>query len=116
MMKMFTFWVVLTFIVCGSKTGYLKDVRVVYRKEKISKPADSVQRINGLNADINSGFEGEFVWLVPVWTNSLRKGASSIEVEVHKEPNKAYDDLAKGTGGDFRYLKMVRDLFKNQQL
>jgi len=54
--------------------------------------------------------------LFPVWTTSLSERASSVEVEVQKEPNKAYDDLAKGTGGDFRYLKMVRDLFKNQQL
>jgi len=52
-MKMVGFSVVLTFLLlCGSKADYLKDIRVVYTKDKISKPADSVQGINGLNADI----------------------------------------------------------------
>jgi len=70
MIKMFAFAALLTLLLCGSKAGYLKDIRVVYTKYKISKAADSVQsgnrRSQSFNADINSGFGGEFVCLVPI--------------------------------------------------
>jgi len=50
MMKTFAFSVVLTFLLfCGSEADYLKDIRVVYTKDKISKPADNIQGTNGLN-------------------------------------------------------------------
>jgi len=93
MMKIFGVSVVLllTFLLCRSEADYLKDIRVVYTEDKMSKPADSIQGTSGLNTDINSGFGGEFVWFVPVWTSSLSEEASSTEVVVQKEPNKALD-------------------------
>lgn len=88
---------------------YLKDIMVVYTKDKVSKPADSIEDIKGLNSDINAGFGGDFVWLVPVWTSVASEGATSVELITQSDENKKYSDLAKGTGGDFRYLKMIRN-------
>jgi len=70
---------------------------------------DSIQVNHGLSRDMNKGFGGDNVWLVPVWTKKPSEGVTSIEVIAQKEKIKGYADVANGARGDFRYLKMVRD-------
>jgi len=98
------------------KLHFLKGFHVVYTQDKVSKPEESVQEVHGLNADINEGFGGDFVWLLPIWTTRLSEGASGIELIIQSEENKDYQDLAKGTGGEFRYLKMIRDASSRKRI
>jgi len=93
----------------GKLLPVLKDIEVVYTKDSVSRPDDLIQEARGLNADINSGYGGDFVWLKPIWTDDVTKAVTSIEFVKQKEANSEYKDLAKGAGGDYRYLKLLRD-------
>jgi hypothetical protein len=88
---------------------FLKEIDVVYTEDAVSKPENSLQEIDGGNADINAGFGGKFVWLVPIWTTDRTKAATSVEIIAQKAENSNYEDLAKGAGGEYRYLKIFRD-------
>lgn len=46
----------------------LQDVRVVYTSQSIDRPENVITDTFGGSPDINNGHEGDYVWLVPVWT------------------------------------------------
>lgn len=48
----------------------LKDIKVVYTEHNIDMPTDTITDTLGGSADINKGFGGKYVWLVPVWTRN----------------------------------------------
>ena len=45
-----------------------------------------------------------YVWLVPVYTEDVGSAATGFDIVIQGESNPALDDLAKGAGGDYRYL------------
>ena len=45
-----------------------------------------------------------FVWLVPEYTTDPNTAAVCFQVSVQSIADLAFDDLAKGAGGDYRYL------------
>ncbi len=53
---------------------------------------------------IDNTLVSRYVWLVPEYTNDPNIAASAFEVSVQTIAQSGYDDLAKGAGGDFRYL------------
>jgi len=49
---------------------FLKDIRVVHSSSASQRPRDLIEDNLMKKHDINSGFGGKYVWLVPVWTTS----------------------------------------------
>ncbi|CAG2111498.1 unnamed protein product [Medioppia subpectinata] len=59
--------------------------------------------------DINAGFKGEFVYLRPEYTPIYTQAATGFHVVTADGPlydknDPAHWDLAKGTGGKYRYI------------
>ncbi|KAI0972087.1 hypothetical protein F4678DRAFT_431114 [Xylaria arbuscula] len=80
--------------------SYVSGVKVVYG----DAPDDHIVEINEGIPDINHTFGGEYVWLVPEWTDDRDKAATFFEVSITGSSQAGRDDLAKGAGGDYRYL------------
>uniref|UniRef100_T1IV27 Uncharacterized protein n=1 Tax=Strigamia maritima TaxID=126957 RepID=T1IV27_STRMM len=96
--------------------NFLKTISVVYTEDAVSKPSNSLVEVDGWNTDINDGFNGDYVWLVPVWTTNPAEAATSIEVIIQGHRNDHYSDMAKGAVGSFRYLKMIHDFVSTQRI
>uniref|UniRef100_T1IMR4 Uncharacterized protein n=1 Tax=Strigamia maritima TaxID=126957 RepID=T1IMR4_STRMM len=96
--------------------NFLKTIDVVYTGDAVSKPSNSLVEVDGLNTDINGGFGGDYVWLVPVWTTNPAEAATSIQVIIQDGNNGQYKDMAKGAGGSYRYVKMAHDSASNERI
>ncbi|CAK7223404.1 hypothetical protein SBRCBS47491_005196 [Sporothrix bragantina] len=75
------------------------------------KPHGSIDEINGQSADINKGFGGSYVWLTAKRASGARTMVDKIWTDISgdKDPRRD-DDLAKGAGGDYRYLSWSNDM------
>lgn len=93
----------------GQLVQVLKDIDVVYSDDAVGGPSDLIQEARGQSADINKGQGGKYVWLRPIWTDDVSQGITGIEFVRQAEHNDDYKDLAKGAGGDYRYLKLLKD-------
>ncbi|KAE8153778.1 hypothetical protein BDV25DRAFT_14601 [Aspergillus avenaceus] len=93
------------FVVEMEPIRFLQDIAVKYGDDAFSKPSDSIYTINNENGDVNSGFGGKYVWLVPKYTTKLAEACTSVDIIVTEDPHSGYSDLAAGAGGDYRYLK-----------
>jgi len=62
-----------------------------------------------LAEDINKGFGGAYVWLEPIYTDNADEAASGFHFWHQSTKDEDYDDLAKGAGGDWRYIKSLHD-------
>jgi len=80
-----------------SSVKYVSDIIVVYQDN--AGPATDC-----LPEDINKGFEGKYVYIKPIYTTTESQGVTSFSLIIDKNSKSGYDDLAKGTGGDYRYL------------
>lgn len=87
----------------------IKDIQVVYTQQSIDRPQNLITETSGGSPDINNGFGGKYVWLVPIWTSSKDESVTNIHFVKQEDHNDAYKDLAAGTGGEYRYLKMMKD-------
>ncbi|RDW65891.1 uncharacterized protein DSM5745_09630 [Aspergillus mulundensis] len=87
---------------------YLQSIDVRYGEDPSSEPSAGIKTVDGSSADINAGFGGDFVWLIPTY-GSAATAASSIRIIIQGDADSAYYDLAKGAGGDYRYLRLERD-------
>ena len=45
-----------------------------------------------------------YVWIVPVYTEDVSNAVTGFDVVIQSQQNPDLDDLAKGAGGDYRYL------------
>lgn len=45
-----------------------------------------------------------FVWLVPEFTSDPEKASTSFNIVIQPDANPDFQDLAKGAGGNYRYL------------
>ncbi|KAK0452878.1 uncharacterized protein EV420DRAFT_1749699 [Desarmillaria tabescens] len=88
---------------------FIKDVKVVYSDQPSGKPEERVREYSGGNDDINAGFKGKYVSLVPVYTYDIREAATFFDVIIQSSAWAGHDDLAKDAGGDYRYLVPVKD-------
>ncbi|PLB45807.1 hypothetical protein P170DRAFT_252922 [Aspergillus steynii IBT 23096] len=89
--------------------SYLSDIDVVYGTDKSWEPSDAIHVVDANNGDINAGYGGEFVWLVPKWSFESDNAVSNIRILIQGDSDGNYKDLAKGAGGKFRYLRLERD-------
>ncbi|KAL4908315.1 hypothetical protein BDW74DRAFT_175005 [Aspergillus multicolor] len=88
---------------------YLESIDVRYGADPSTEPSNGIKTVDGSSADINDRFGGDFVWLVPIYTSNAGSAVSNIRVIIQGDPDSGYYDLAKGAGGDYRYLRMERD-------
>ncbi|KAK4675722.1 hypothetical protein QC764_0081030 [Podospora pseudoanserina] len=76
-----------------------------------NKPGDSINEINGQSADINKGFGGEYVWLVPKRAPRPKMMVDNFWTDIRGSPDgNRNDDLAKGAGGDYRYFSWSNNM------
>lgn len=54
-----------------SNTPVIKGIQVVYTSSSSKKPPNAIAEMYGKSSDINSGFGGDYVYLVPIWTNDM---------------------------------------------
>ncbi|CAK7211918.1 hypothetical protein SEUCBS140593_001328 [Sporothrix eucalyptigena] len=74
-------------------------------------PYDTIKEINNKSADINFGQGGEYVWIVPHRASSPRTMVDNIWVDIRgSKDGGRNDDLAKGAGGNYRYLSWSNDM------
>ncbi|KAI9799461.1 MAG: hypothetical protein M1833_003983 [Piccolia ochrophora] len=90
---------------------YLTGFRTVYGDRENERPSDVIGALNGASTDMNKGFGGKYVWLVPTWSNDFSAGASELMYHFTKDfrDGRGFnwgntEDLAKGAGGSWRYI------------
>ncbi|RGP72136.1 hypothetical protein FLONG3_6859 [Fusarium longipes] len=88
---------------------YVKDINVAYGDQPSDAPEYRVRAYDNANDDLNSGFRGKYVWLVPVYTYNAKEACTSFDLVIQEDKVMGRDDLAKGAGGKNRYLVPVRD-------
>jgi hypothetical protein len=88
---------------------YVKEVTgVAYDKQRYLKNA--VQCFHNASNDINKDMGGKFTYLVAEKTTNPAEAASSFHFEQScNAQSERGQDLAAGTGGDFRYIVTIKD-------
>ncbi|KAK0351198.1 hypothetical protein LTR94_025927 [Friedmanniomyces endolithicus] len=76
---------------------FVQRLDVIYGDSPSQMPPSSVQEISGQSNDINKGYG-------VVWTKELSDAATGFLFIKQSGEDKRYQDLAKGAGGDYRYL------------
>ena len=57
-----------------------------------------------------------YVWLVPRYTRDHSAAAVGFEVVIQGDADGSLKDLAKGAGGDFRYILPIKDVTKDAKV
>ncbi|KAI0265966.1 hypothetical protein BC834DRAFT_159647 [Gloeopeniophorella convolvens] len=84
---------------------YLVGLNVVYTKDLSFRPTDRVRELDGAGGEIDDNFDGEYVWLVPVWGTNTHNAINSFDFIIQKTKDDRYKELAeRALDGDFRYL------------
>lgn len=92
------------FTVTLKQNRFLSDIKVETGDSEFSEPSDAIRMVDNGKADINKGQDGDYVWLVPVWTTQVSDAASNVQVVIQDSEEEDRDDLASGAGGEYRYL------------
>ena len=96
-------------VVVSSPIRFIADMDVAYGDKESDAPADRVRTFGGGSDDINHGFGGKYVWMVPRWTIETDKAATSFNIFIQKDSTPGLKDLAAGAGGDYRYVVTNHD-------
>jgi len=80
---------------------YLFSIKVVYQSVM---PKNAISELDGKPADVNYGFGGVPVWLVPVYTEAGGAAVTEFGVKIQRHEDKRFSNLAQGTRGAYRYL------------
>ncbi|PCH36119.1 hypothetical protein WOLCODRAFT_108250 [Wolfiporia cocos MD-104 SS10] len=93
-------------------------LQVVYTDTAADEPSDRVMEFHGSNTDINAGFGGKYVSLVPKYTDGAAFAVTmfSVVLQGSSSPLNDYDDLAKGASGEYRYLVPVYDQNQKEKI
>ncbi|CCM06247.1 uncharacterized protein FIBRA_08496 [Fibroporia radiculosa] len=86
---------------------WFSNIEVHYGTEQSQAPPGRLLEIKGGNDDINAGFGGKYVWLVPVKTNVHADALSSLSIAIQSKEDPTKQDLAAGAGGDYRYIVLA---------
>ena len=88
---------------CNTAPEYISDIRVELR-DSIDPPDGAILEVNSASNDINNGFGGKFVYLVPQYTTNPRDAITGISVVAIGGFKAGFTDMASGAGGSYRYL------------
>ncbi|KAI4214692.1 MAG: hypothetical protein LQ351_002765 [Letrouitia transgressa] len=92
---------------------FFSGFETVYGDREDEKPANGIREIGSQSTNLNEGFDGKFVWIVPQFSLSNGKRArQSVIWCVRRGNNSEFpytngghtDDLSGGDGGLHRYL------------
>ncbi|EKM56393.1 uncharacterized protein PHACADRAFT_92490, partial [Phanerochaete carnosa HHB-10118-sp] len=89
---------------------------VVYGDEPSQAPSNRIHELGGQSDDINYQFGGSYVWLVPDYTNERENGAIGFDLVIQGSEDPSLKDLAKGAGGDYRYLIVNTDISQERKI
>lgn len=103
-------------VVRSSPVRFVEYMDVAYGTKESDAPQDRVRTFNGGSDDINRGFKGKYVWLVPRWTLDTDKAATSFDIFIQKDPVSGWKDLAAGAGGNYRYVVTNNDKNKARKV
>ncbi|KAM7200778.1 hypothetical protein V8F33_003709 [Rhypophila sp. PSN 637] len=68
-----------------------------------------INEITGRSADINQGFSGSFVWLIPRRTPKPTWLVDNLWTDIRSDADPGgTKDHAKGAGGDYRLFQVVQ--------
>ncbi|KAJ3547348.1 hypothetical protein NM688_g5410 [Phlebia brevispora] len=93
----------------GSAVQWVSGIDVAYGSQPSQEVRNAVHEIHGAGDDINMNFGGSYVWVTPQYSNYSSDACTSFKVDIQGSPMPGYKDLAKGAGGDYRYLIPVKD-------
>ncbi|KAI3322313.1 hypothetical protein HD806DRAFT_536151 [Xylariaceae sp. AK1471] len=96
-----------------NRPSYISGIKVVYGE---NAPSDRISEINKGVPDINHNFGGEYVWLVPEWTEDRDKAVTYFDVLITGSSQASKSDLAKGASGKYRYLVPQADVHIEKKL
>lgn len=66
------------FITCRVRqVPMIKEIQVMYTDQSIDRPQNVITDTFGGSPDVNKGFKGKYVWLVPIWTSKKVSFSSS---------------------------------------
>ncbi|KAI0777003.1 hypothetical protein BC629DRAFT_1290472, partial [Irpex lacteus] len=82
---------------------------VYYGGQPSDAPPGRVSEISGQSDDINYQYGGLYVWLIPIYTYKASEAATGFDLFIQGNARDGWDDLAKGAGGSFRYIRAVND-------
>ncbi|KAL4724747.1 hypothetical protein ACLX1H_008192 [Fusarium chlamydosporum] len=85
--------------------SFISDIVVHYSDHK---PNGTIEEINGADANINSGHGGSNVWLEAYPATYRNEYISDLRIDIGGLDS-SRDDLAKGAGGDYRYIRLFRE-------
>jgi len=80
----------------------------VYYDERPGKTDNFIQEIDDFGCEINKGFEGKYTYLFPKWGGE-EDALCGIGFAKFKKAQQGGSDLAKGAGGDYRYLQFRKN-------
>ncbi|KAI9034847.1 uncharacterized protein KD926_005195 [Aspergillus affinis] len=92
------------FTVTLQQHKFLADIKVETGDSEFSEPSDAIKMVGNGKPDVNKGQDGDYVWLVPVWTTQVSDAATNVQVVIQDSEEDGHDDLASGAGGKYRYL------------
>ncbi|OTA65850.1 hypothetical protein K449DRAFT_403327 [Hypoxylon sp. EC38] len=95
--------------VVAAPVVYIKETDVIYGTSSSEAPETRVHEWFDQGDDINEGFGGSYVWLVPVYTLDPDEAATSFNIIIQSNPVEGWKDLAKGAGGSYRYIRAAQD-------
>ncbi|KAJ3278975.1 hypothetical protein HDU79_001035 [Rhizoclosmatium sp. JEL0117] len=90
-------------VIQSNNGRYLKDIIVHHVIHK-----NAIEEMDEWSNDINKGFGGAYVSLEPIWTSKAWEACSGIRFWKSKNGQSGYTDMAKGTGGEYRYIEVTR--------
>ncbi|KAK4210224.1 hypothetical protein QBC37DRAFT_292952 [Rhypophila decipiens] len=73
-------------------------------------PPGCINEINGQSADINKGFGGSYVWLIPHRAPKPTWMVDNLWTDIRGDDDPGAKDHAKGAGGDYRYFKWSNNM------
>ena len=54
--------------------------------------------------------------MIPQWTYDTDDAATSLEIRIQEDPVSGWKDLAKGAGGDYRYVISNHDKYQTKKV
>ncbi|KAJ8508209.1 hypothetical protein ONZ45_g9488 [Pleurotus djamor] len=95
---------------------FVKDIKVVLQ-DSWQPPNDCLRDLSEIGEhEVNRGFGGKYVYLIPVFTNSSNDAGTYVELEIDDSSKEGQVDLAAGAGGKYRYLSVIRNREDNKKI
>ncbi|GJJ12688.1 hypothetical protein Clacol_006932 [Clathrus columnatus] len=93
-----------TIVINVNPPQYILGYSVVYGNLPSEEPRNAVTTLDNNDDNINMGFGGNYVWVVPEYGSARERARTSFIFIAQDHNNDNYKNLAKGANGKYRYL------------